>query len=107
MPLSCKGRYRNSELSRGDVDEALGNYTLTLVDSLDTLAVLGRIDDFEQAVINVIAHTNFDSDVIVSVFETNIRMLGGLLSGNHTGHLLSFAFCLLQAKPTTNVFGGG
>lgn len=24
MPLSCKGRYRNSEPSRGNVDEALG-----------------------------------------------------------------------------------
>jgi len=24
MPLSCKGRYRGSEPSRGDVDDALG-----------------------------------------------------------------------------------
>jgi len=24
MPLSCKGRYRGSEPSRGDIDDALG-----------------------------------------------------------------------------------
>lgn len=33
----------------------------------------------------MIRNVNFDSDVVVSVFETNIRMIGGLLSG----HLLS------------------
>jgi mannosidase alpha-like ER degradation enhancer 3 len=82
MPLSCKGRYRNKEPLRGDIDEVLGNYTLTLVDSLDTLALLGRIDDFEQAVLNVIETTHFDRDLVVSVFESNIRMVGGLLSGH-------------------------
>jgi mannosidase alpha-like ER degradation enhancer 3 len=82
MPLSCKGRYRNSHSSRGDIDEVLGNYTLTLVDSLDTLALLGKIDEFEQAVLNVIQQTKFDTDLVVSVFESNIRMLGGLLSGH-------------------------
>jgi mannosidase alpha-like ER degradation enhancer 3 len=81
MPLSCKGRYRNSEASRGDIDEVLGNYTLTLVDSLDTLALLGRLDEFERAVKNVM-QIHFDRDLIVSVFESNIRMLGGLISGH-------------------------
>ncbi|VDN14519.1 unnamed protein product [Dibothriocephalus latus] len=41
MPLSCKGRYRNSEPSRGDIDDALGNFSLTLIDSLDTFGLLG------------------------------------------------------------------
>ncbi|CAF1134820.1 unnamed protein product [Adineta steineri] len=82
MPLSCKGRYRGSETSRGDIDDALGNFSLTLVDSLDTLAVLGMFDEFEQAVRQVIQHVSFDRDVIVSVFETNIRMIGGLLGGH-------------------------
>ncbi|CAF0806229.1 unnamed protein product [Brachionus calyciflorus] len=82
MPLSCKGRYRVKEAPRGDIDEVLGNFTLTLVDSLDTLALLGRVDEFEQAVKNVINNTHFDRDIIVSVFESNIRMLGGLLSGH-------------------------
>lgn len=39
MPLSCKGRYRDSEVNRGDVDDSLGNFSLTLIDSIDTLAV--------------------------------------------------------------------
>lgn len=81
MPLSCKGRYRDAEVSRGDIDEVLGNYTLTLVDTLDTLALLGRVDEFEQAVKNVL-HIHFDRDLIISVFESNIRMLGGLISGH-------------------------
>ena len=46
MPLSCKGRTRGKTPSRGDVDDALGNFQLTLVDALDTLAFLGRIGKF-------------------------------------------------------------
>jgi mannosidase alpha-like ER degradation enhancer 3 len=82
MPLSCKGRYRSKLTPRGDIDEVLGNYTLTLVDSLDTLALLNKVDAFETAVRNVIATVNFDKDIVVSVFESNIRMLGGLLAGH-------------------------
>jgi mannosidase alpha-like ER degradation enhancer 3 len=82
MPLSCKGRYRDKNSPRGDIDEVLGNFTLTLVDSLDTLALLNKIDKFEQGVRNVIEHVNFDKDIVVSVFESNIRMLGGLLSSH-------------------------
>ncbi|XP_076356754.1 ER degradation-enhancing alpha-mannosidase-like protein 3 [Tachypleus tridentatus] len=82
MPLSCKGRYRDKEPNRGDIDDALGNFSLTLVDSLDTLVLLGDLDEFEHAVKLVIRDVKFDSDLIVSVFETNIRMVGGLLSGH-------------------------
>lgn len=82
MPLSCKGRYRNKNSPRGDIDEVLGNFTLTLVDSLDTLALLGKIDKFETGVRNVIENVDFDKDIVVSVFESNIRMLGGLLSSH-------------------------
>ena len=73
------------------------SFSLTLIDSLDTLVVLGAVDEFEDAVkvgrnfekeelINcnfqkVIEEVRFDSDFVVSVFETNIRILGGLLSG--------------------------
>jgi ER degradation enhancer, mannosidase alpha-like 3 len=38
--------------------------------------VLGMFDEFEQAVRQVLQHVSFDRDVIVSVFETNIRMIG-------------------------------
>ncbi|XP_067941265.1 ER degradation-enhancing alpha-mannosidase-like protein 3 isoform X2 [Watersipora subatra] len=82
MPLSCQGRYRGNKPSRGDVDDSLGNFTLTLVDSLDTLALLGRLEEFETAVRLVLEQTSFDTNVVVSVFETNIRMLGGLLGGH-------------------------
>ncbi|CAL1540392.1 unnamed protein product [Lymnaea stagnalis] len=82
MPLSCKGRYRGSEPSRGDIDDSLGNFTLTLIDTLDTLAVLGDLVGFDTAVRNVIRDSRFDADVVVSVFETNIRILGGLLGGH-------------------------
>ncbi|XP_033732617.1 ER degradation-enhancing alpha-mannosidase-like protein 3 [Pecten maximus] len=82
MPLSCKGRYRGTMPSRGDIDDSLGNFTLTLIDTLDTLVVLGEIEEFEKAVHLVIEHAKFDSDIIVSVFETNIRVLGGLLGGH-------------------------
>ncbi|XKL61531.1 hypothetical protein PGB90_008588 [Kerria lacca] len=85
MPLSCKGRYRNIEPSRGNVDDALGNFSLTLIDSMDTLVILGDFSAFEDAVKLVIRDVTFDTDVVVSVFETNIRVLGGLLSS----HVLS------------------
>ncbi|VDD79990.1 unnamed protein product [Mesocestoides corti] len=82
MPLSCKGRYRNTEPSRGTVDDALGNFSLSLIDSLDTLFLLDEVDEFERAVLRVIRNVSFNTNVVVSVFETNIRVLGGLLGGH-------------------------
>lgn len=55
---------------------------MTLVDTLDTLVLLEDFSEFERAVRLVIRDVQFDSDIIVSVFETNIRMVGGLLSGH-------------------------
>lgn len=49
---------------------------MTLVDTLDTLVLLGDFEEFEHAVKLVIGGVQFDSDIIVSVFETNIRMIG-------------------------------
>ncbi|CAJ0925664.1 unnamed protein product, partial [Mesorhabditis belari] len=82
MPLSCKGRQRGVTPSRGDVDEALGNFSLTLVDALDTLYVVGEFEEFAKSVKLIVDNVRFDSDIVVSVFETNIRMLGGLISGH-------------------------
>ncbi|KAF9417617.1 hypothetical protein HW555_005324 [Spodoptera exigua] len=82
MPLSCKGRWKGITPSRGDMDDALGNFSLTLVDSLDTLAVLGDFSEFSRAIKLVIKDVTFDHNIVVSVFETNIRMLGGLLSAH-------------------------
>lgn len=91
MPLSCKGRVRGVEASRGDVDDALGKFSLTLIDTLDTLAVLGYVEEFEKAVRLVIRDVSFDNDVVVSVFETNIRVLGGLLGGHFAAVALKTA----------------
>lgn len=46
------------------------------------MVILGDLEEFEHAVKLVINNVSFDSDIVVSVFETNIRVLGGLLSGH-------------------------
>lgn len=82
MPLSCKGRFRDVEFNRGDLDDALGNFSLTLVDSLDTLVIMNDLVEFESGVKKVLQTVTFDSDIVVSVFEVNIRVLGGLISAH-------------------------
>jgi len=72
-PLSCDG------------EDTFGGLQLTLVDSLDTLAIMGDHDEFMRATRFVGKKLQLDKDQIVSVFETNIRVLGGLLSA----HLLA------------------
>ncbi|KAL0478045.1 ER degradation enhancer, mannosidase alpha-like [Acrasis kona] len=67
-PLSCTGM------------KTWGNYSLTLVDALDSLYVVGETQEFINGVRYVIDNINFDYNLTVSVFETNIRILGGLLS---------------------------
>jgi hypothetical protein len=47
---------------------------LTLIDTLDTLVVLGDKFEFRRAVRLVLDHADFDIDAEVSVFETTIRV---------------------------------
>ncbi|XP_028830278.1 ER degradation-enhancing alpha-mannosidase-like protein 3 isoform X2 [Denticeps clupeoides] len=82
MPLSCRGRVRGLEPNRGDVDDSLGKFSLTLIDTLDTLVLLNKFDEFEEAVKKTMRDVRLDNDVVVSVFETNIRVLGGLLGAH-------------------------
>ena len=82
MPIACKGRRRDREKSRGDIDDILGNYTLTLIDALDTLPLYGMFDEFNHALKHASFEVKFNSKVIVSVFETNIRIVGGLIGGH-------------------------
>ncbi|GAA5964240.1 hypothetical protein JCM3765_002780 [Sporobolomyces pararoseus] len=86
LPLSCgvQGHDRRNPDNVG-VNDVMGDYALTLVDSLDTFAMLNDRAGFEQAVRETIEHVNFDVDSRVQVFEVTIRMMGGLLSG----HLLA------------------
>ncbi len=54
---------------------------LTIVEALDTLWVMGLDDEFRDGVEWVKQNLDFDLDGEVSVFETSIRLVGGLLSG--------------------------
>lgn len=62
-----------------------GAVFLTLIDALDTLLILGNVSEFQRVVEVLQDNVDFDIDVNASVFETNIRVVGGLLSA----HLLS------------------
>ncbi|XP_055333438.1 ER degradation-enhancing alpha-mannosidase-like protein 2 [Paramacrobiotus metropolitanus] len=72
-PLTCDGT------------DTWGSYSLTLIDALSTLAVMGNFSEFRRVASHLAASLHFDKDVNVSVFETNIRVVGGLLSA----HLLA------------------
>ncbi|KAF7385526.1 hypothetical protein HZH68_013956 [Vespula germanica] len=62
-----------------------GSFSLTLIDALDTLAVMGNFSEFRRVAKIISDRENFEANINVSVFETNIRVVGGLLSA----HLLS------------------
>lgn len=49
------------------------SYSLTLIDALDTLAIMGNHTEFRRVAELVIDKMNFDLDINASVFETNIR----------------------------------
>ncbi|CAD5224704.1 unnamed protein product [Bursaphelenchus okinawaensis] len=69
-PLSCTGM------------NTWGSFSLTLVDALDTLLIMGNETEFLRAVDLILANVDVDANVNVSVFETNIRVVGGLLSAH-------------------------
>ena len=87
-PLTCRGgRFSLIEVP-----------AVTLVDSLSTLAVLGNVTEFERAtelLWNVTGGT-LNVDANVSVFETTIRLLGGLLSA----HLFASSSDFFQSRQT-------
>uniref|UniRef100_A0A0N4Z7B7 alpha-1,2-Mannosidase n=1 Tax=Parastrongyloides trichosuri TaxID=131310 RepID=A0A0N4Z7B7_PARTI len=69
-PISCKGM------------NTWGSFSLSLIDSLDTLIIMGNYTEFERVVQIVLETINPDIDTNTSVFETNIRVVGGLLSAH-------------------------
>lgn len=72
LPLSCAG-----------TNATFGGMALTLIDAMDTLAVLGEWRAFVAAARYVQAHVSWAAvNATVSVFEVNIRALGGLLSAH-------------------------
>ena len=73
QPISCTGR------------DTWGTCSLSLIDALDTLLIMGNLSEFSRVADLLVQTQNFDRDLNVSVFETNIRVVGGLLAA----HLLS------------------
>ena len=108
-PVSCKPLTRDqSNPARVELNDPLGNYSLTLIDSLSTLAILASgsgsrakseraLAQFQDGVSALVeqygdgtetefgqgqrAH-GFDLDSKIQVFETVIRGVGGLLSAH-------------------------
>src|SRR3569832_1741649 len=56
---------------------------LSLIEAMDTLWVMGLDAEFADALAWVKAYSRYDIDGEVSVFETSIRLVGGLLSAHH------------------------
>ncbi|KAK5042068.1 hypothetical protein LTR13_001874 [Exophiala sideris] len=107
-PISCKPLTRDRDNpAHIEVNDPLGNYSLTLIDSLSTLAILASnpanpkhnkpLRSFQDGVRDLVAQygdgssgeageglkaRGFDLDSKVQVFETAIRGLGGLLSAH-------------------------
>ncbi|UKZ49005.1 hypothetical protein TrVGV298_003243 [Trichoderma virens] len=109
-PISCAPLTRDRDNpGRISLNDALGNYSLTLIDSLSTLAILAggpqtgsytgpqALSDFQDGVAEFVRHygdgregpsgagiraRGFDLDSKVQVFETVIRGVGGLLSAH-------------------------
>lgn len=86
--LKCWGNYRSKawmhdELTpiSGGFTDGFGGWAATLVDSLDTLWIVGAEEEFTSAIKDV---ESIDFGVTsleqINMFETNIRHLGGLLS---------------------------
>lgn len=72
LPLSCAG-----------TNASFGGMALTLIDAMDTLAVLGEWRAFVSAARYVQTHVSWAAvNATVSVFEVNIRALGGLLAAH-------------------------
>lgn len=83
-PIKCGPKTRNFTSPSEIANDVLGNFSATLIDSLTTLAVMGDSIRFENAV-NLIKNyvpRDFDIDSTIQIFETTIRIVGGLLSGH-------------------------
>lgn len=102
----------------GEALDTFGGWGATLVDSLDTLWIMGFKDYFYEAVEAVAAIDFGKSDMkSISVFETTIRYLGGLLSAYdlsaepvllekaiQLGEMLYRAFDTANNTPQSNLY---
>jgi mannosyl-oligosaccharide alpha-1,2-mannosidase len=87
------GQYREHAWGKDQIKPLSGGFEsfplknhhlgLSLIEALDTLWIMGLDDEFRDGVAWVKDKLDFDVDGEVSVFETAIRLVGGLLSAWH------------------------
>lgn len=85
--------YRTRAWGKDEIKPVSGGYSsfplksrhlgLSIVEALDTLWVMGLDAQFRDGLDWVKTMLSFDVDGEVSVFETSIRLIGGLLSAHH------------------------
>jgi mannosyl-oligosaccharide alpha-1,2-mannosidase len=83
-----------------------GNHplALTMVDTLDTLLICDLHNEYKEAASYVLNNLSFDKVMKISLFESNIRIVGGLLSVfglTGDGRFASKAFDLAQRYLST------
>lgn len=61
QPISCQGF------------NTWGSFSLSLIDALDTLAIMGNYSEFRRVANDVLQVSDYNANINVSVFETNIR----------------------------------
>nr|CCC92065.1 unnamed protein product [Trypanosoma congolense IL3000] len=86
----------------GSGQNTMGGYGWTLIDSLDTLAVAGFHKEFRRHAKWVEEKVTFDIDQTVSVFETTIRALGGLLAAH-----FMYEEGVVEVIPSEHDYNGG
>ncbi|KAK9774635.1 putative Family 47 glycosyl hydrolase [Seiridium cardinale] len=64
----------------GEAKDAFGGWAATLIDSLDTLWMMGLKQEFYEAAASAVTIDWQTKDTSINMFETTIRHLGGLLS---------------------------
>lgn len=73
-PIHCTGRGPDYDHPENiNINDVLGDYSLGLVDALNTLAVMGNRSELHKAVRLVIENVNFEKNVTIQVFEATIR----------------------------------
>lgn len=94
----------------GNFKNGFGGWAATLVDSLDTLWIMGLKDEFDEAVLAAMTiDLGVASEDTINVFETTIRHLGGFLSAYDLSgdrrlldKAMEFGEMLLKAFDTPN-----
>lgn len=82
-PLTCEPVLADPDWSNIGKNDVLGGISLTLFDAMDTFVIMNDKDKFHECIRLIIQRfSDFSVDSIVQVFEMNIRVLGGLLSGH-------------------------